>query len=146
MFSFDFVFTYIDDILIASSNEKEHMEHLRLVFEQLDKFGLNIKPSKCVFGQESLDYLSYQISKNGIQPSKDRIEAISSFEKPLTVKKLQKFLGMINYYHRCIPMLAKDLIPLHNLVTEGNKAKINIIKWTHEEEEAFNIYYNNNSL
>lgn len=72
-FVLDFIFTYIDDILIASTNEDEHINHLKIVFDRLKNFGLNIKPSKCVFGQESLDFLSYQISKDGIQPPKDRV-------------------------------------------------------------------------
>lgn len=138
-FGLDFVFSYIDDILIASENENEHLRHLKIVFDRLKDFGLNIKPSKCLFGQECLDFLSYQISKEGIQPSKDRVLAISTFEKPLTVKKLQKFLGMINYYHRCLPKLAEDLIPLHNIVTEGIKHKNNKVYWTKLTENAFNI-------
>ena len=133
----DFVFTYIDDILISSTNEDEHQKHLRIVFDKLNNFGLNIKSEKCVFGVTSLDFLSYKISKDGIQPSEDRVNIISKFEKPNSVAGLQKFLGMINYYHKHISKLAEILIPLHKIVTEGIQKKEKLLIWTKEAENAF---------
>lgn len=56
-------------------------------------YGLNIKPSKCVLGEESVDFLSYTISESGIQPSKELVEEIRSFEKPSTIKKIAKAFG-----------------------------------------------------
>lgn len=70
----DFVFVYIDDVLIFSHSVEEHLRHLTLLFERLRQYGLRIKPSKCVFGVSEIDFLSYKISKNGISPSADRVE------------------------------------------------------------------------
>ncbi|BHF62972.1 hypothetical protein SprV_0200596100 [Sparganum proliferum] len=54
-----FVYAYIDDLLVASRNEEEHKEHLALVFDRLDKFGVVINPSKCVLGVPSLEFLGH---------------------------------------------------------------------------------------
>lgn len=110
----DFVFVYIDDILIASKNEQEHMEHLKKLFERLDKFGLNIKISKCSFGVNTIDFLSHSINADGILPSADRIAAIDNFPSPNSIRQIQRFIGMVNYYHRFIPNLANMLCPIYN--------------------------------
>nr|VZH99973.1 unnamed protein product [Spirometra erinaceieuropaei] len=54
-----FVYAYIDDLLMASRNEKEQKEQLALVFDCLDKFGVVINPSKCVLGVPSLEFLDH---------------------------------------------------------------------------------------
>ena len=135
----DFVFTYIDDILIASHNEEEHFQHLQSVFKRLEKFGLNIKPSKCCFGVDQLDFLGYNISGSGMSPSESRVSDILNFEIPKTVKKLHQFIGIINYYHRYIPKVAEDLAPLHNIINELNKTKSKVINWTESTIKAFQV-------
>ena len=119
----DFIFTYVDDILIASQTESEHLNHLRIVFQRLEDFGLNIKPTKCIFGVPKIDFLSYEISSEGIQPSKDRVTVITNFKLPSTINQLEKFVGMINYYHRYINNLANYLAPLHDLLNDARKTK-----------------------
>lgn len=91
-FGIDFVsFVYIDDVLIASENEMKHLEHLKIAFERLDKYGLNIKPSKCIFGVSSLNFLGYKISAEGIQPSTDRVDVIISYQKPNSITKIYRY-------------------------------------------------------
>lgn len=136
-FDFDFTFVYVDDILIASKNENEHLKHLDKVFERLSNYGLNIKPSKCVFGVREIEFLSYKISADGIQPSPIRVDVITNYELPTTVKQLQKFLGMINYYHRYIKMLANFLSPLHDILNHSIKIKEKNIFWNDNAIKAF---------
>lgn len=134
----DFVFVYIDDILIASKTENEHIHHLTEVFERLSSFGVSIKPTKCEFGVSKINFLGHVISVEGILPSEERVEVIRNFERPKTLKQLQRFIGMINFYHRFIPRFATCLIPLHQLVVELNKLKNkNIIQWTDIHEKSF---------
>lgn len=135
---FNFVFVYLDDILIASKDEEEHIEHLKTVFKKLEEYGINIKPSKCMFGVPKLDFLSHSISEKGILPSEERIKAIKEYPRPTTLKGLQRFLGMINYYHRFVPNLASLLAPLHDVVTAllNSKSK-NITDWSTQCEKSF---------
>ena len=69
----EFLFVYIDDILIASSNAKEHRRHLRLLFQRLAKYGLIVNVAKCVFGVDAIDFLGHRVTA---QPLPERVEAI----------------------------------------------------------------------
>lgn len=63
-----FTFIYIDDILIASKDNAEHIEHLCIVFQHLQKYGFTINPKKCVFRLSSVQFLSYKVHTSGIKP------------------------------------------------------------------------------
>ena len=63
-----FTYTYIDDVLIASSSPEEHLKHLRTVFEQLATHGIIINPNKFLFGVSELDFLGHHIDQHGITP------------------------------------------------------------------------------
>ena len=72
----DFVFAYLDDILIASKSKAEHKEHLQLLFDRLAEHGLVVKTEKCIFGVEEIDFFGHRVSNVGIQhlPSKDQLK------------------------------------------------------------------------
>lgn len=132
----DFVYVYIDDILVASEGETEHTEHLRILFSRLSEFGININRNKCVFGVRELDFLSHHISPAGIRPSQSKVQAIIDFPAPTSRKKLKCFIGMVNYYHRCIPKLSELLIPLYTL--DGSLSKKSAaFNWPPECNDAF---------
>jgi hypothetical protein len=107
-----FVFTYLDDHLIASTTMEEHLEHLRQFFEVLKKNGLTINPAKCTFAVPSLKFLGHMVSEAGIIPLPRHVDAVRLFPPPADIKHLQQFLGMINFYRRFIPSVAKVLKPL----------------------------------
>ncbi|GFS02416.1 Pol polyprotein [Elysia marginata] len=99
---FECEFVYLDDILVASSSEKNHVSDIRKVCSRLQEYGLAVRLEKCLFGQNSIDFLGHQVSQFGSIPLPAKVEAIKDFPRPLTVKKLQEFLGMINFYNRFI--------------------------------------------
>ena len=72
----DFCYAYIDDILVASTSEREHLQHLEIVYERLRKFGVVINQTKCVFGQAEVKFLGYRVSAEGTQPLPEKVEAI----------------------------------------------------------------------
>ena len=95
-----FVFVYLDDILVGSATANDHVSHLRTVFERLASHGLVINLSKCQFGTPTIDYLGHHITREGAIPLPAKVDAIRTFERPTTVKGLQQFAGMVNFYHR----------------------------------------------
>ena len=98
----DFVFIYLDDILIASRTFPEHVAHLKSVLEKLQQAGLRVKPSKCNFAEEKIEYFGFVLSPKGVCPTKKNIEAINCFPRPTIVKEVKRFLGLSNFYCRCI--------------------------------------------
>ncbi|KAG8189403.1 hypothetical protein JTE90_020218 [Oedothorax gibbosus] len=90
----DFCTAYIDDVLVSSKDEKEHMHHLRLIFQRFQEYGIRINPSKCNFGQPEVNFLGYRITAQGTQPMEDKVSAIVNFPKPSTVQEMRRFLAM----------------------------------------------------
>lgn len=133
----DFVFVYIDDILIMSTEEKEHQEHLRLVFERLKAYTLTINTNKCVFGQTEINFLGYLINSQGYAPVTERVDTILNYKKPETIEELRRFLGVTNYYRRCIPQAAHTQLPLNNYLKHSIKKDRSKIIWTTEADKAF---------
>ena len=76
-------FCYLDDILVFSENEKDHLQTIEEIFKRLASNGLAVHLSKCEFGKQSLDYLGYTVSESGLTPIKKKVTAIENFPKPL---------------------------------------------------------------
>ena len=112
-----FVYVYLDNILVASSSVEEHCIHLRQLFERLAEYGLVVNPQKCVLGQSSLDFLGHRVTSDGIHPLQDRVQAIRDYPQPRTAKSLKEYLGLLNFYRRFVPHAAAILLPLYELVS-----------------------------
>ena len=132
-----FAYAYIDDILVAISTPDEHLVHLRAVCEHLSKYGIVINPIKCTFGASELEFLGHHINSSGITPLQDKVQAIRDFPQPDTQRKLRRFIGMVNFYHRFLPHCAELMRPLHNLLTPS-KFKSQALKWNDTALAAFN--------
>lgn len=133
----DFCFAYLDDILIASKSEKEHLEHLRIVLNRLNDYGIVINLNKCSLGQQEVKFLGYQISKDGTKPLPTKVASILEFKLPETVEQLKRFLGMLNYYRRFLPHAAETQAPLLNCIKDNKKKDKTPINWTAERLDAF---------
>ena len=138
---FDFVFVYMDDVLIFSRDDEEHKIHLRKIFERFDKFALTINMEKSKFGVKSLDYLGHHVSEEGLTPLSDRLSAISCFPKPSTMRQLRRFLGMIAFYKKFIPNCAETLQPLYSLLSPHKYSKKPVV-WNKKTDLAFKAIIN----
>lgn len=133
-----YAFVYLDDILVSSMDEEEHRLHLEEVFRRLSDHGITINVEKCTFCKPEVEYLGFKVSSAGIAPLPEKIEAIATFPRPRTKAQLRRFLGMINFYRRCLPKAAQVQRPLNALIGESKKNDQTPIAWTPETEEAFN--------
>ena len=128
-----FAFVYLDDILVASQDSTQHADHLRQVLKLLEVNGLVIRKDKCVFGVTELDYLGHRVTTTGILPLPERVSAIRNYPVPQSKTALQRFLGMINYYHRFLAKVAGQLAPLH----AASSGKGQTIEWSTDCQSAF---------
>ena len=132
----DFLFVYLDDILVASRSEAEHTEHLRLLFDRLEEHGLVVKVEKCQFGVSEIDFLGHRVSSKGIKPLPTKVHAIQNFAAPTSITELEKFIGMVNFYHVFIPNAADILKPLYEALSGNPRPKE--LHWSSEMDQAFN--------
>ena len=131
-----FSYAYIDDVLIASPTPEEHKKHLRMVLRRLSDHGIVINLSKCILGASKLQLLGHQVDASGIQPLIEKVQVVQEFPRPTSRRKLWEFLGLINFYHRFIPMCAQLLQPLNNALST-NKGNDQEIHWTDDMATAF---------
>ena len=132
----DFVFKYVDDLLIFSKTKEEHLSHLTQVFEILNHAGLILNKEKCVFCVPEINFLGHTVGANGIRPLDAKIDAIQSFPRPKNMKQLRRFLGMINFYRRFLKNAAATLDPLNKMLSPFKSSK-RLLVWDRQSEAAF---------
>jgi len=93
---------YLDDMIIKSESEVEHILNLRKLFERLRKFKLKLNPAKCTFGVKSVKLLGFVVSQKGIKVDPDKMRAIIEMLVPSTEKEVWGFLGRLNCITRFI--------------------------------------------
>lgn len=135
-----FCVVYLDDILIYSDSEEEHLQHLREVLERLRRFALYANLKKCKFFTQEVEFLGYIVSVAGVAMDQRRVDTIEEWLRPTSVKEIQIFLGFANFYRRFIRNYSKIVAPLTSL-TKGMKAgkKPGPIAWGLKEDEAFHL-------
>jgi len=124
--------TFIDDILVATDIEEGHDELVEEVLKRLEENDLFVKPEKCKWKVKEVEFLGVVIGPQGVEMQREKVEGVLNWPTPRNVKKVQKFLGLANYYRRFIKDFAKIAAPLHVLVRKEQKWK-----WEKEQEEAF---------
>jgi hypothetical protein len=128
------VLAFMDDILIYSATLAEHIQHLHQVFEILQHHKFFLKASKCVFGQQQLEYLGHVISSQGVDTDPSKISDVQKWPEPQSVKQLRGFLGLTGYYRRFIKHYAMISSPLTTLLKKGTA-----FVWTSQTQQAFKL-------
>ena len=129
----DFVRAYIDDLLILTKGTYEdHLEKLERVFFKLQQAGLKVNAKKSFFARGELEYLGYWITRNGIQPMKNKVEAIMKIAEPKTRKQLRSFIGVVNYYRDMWVRRSHILAPLASLTSNNS-----VWSWGPKQKAAF---------
>lgn len=127
-----FVLVFIDDILIYSKTEEEHVRHLEAVLEILRRNVLKAKFSKCHFWEKEMKFLGHVISEEGISVDPGKISAIQDWKKPTTPREIRSILGLAVYYRKFVKDFSKLAYPLNKLTMKNAK-----FIWTPKCEESF---------
>ena len=128
----EFVVVFLDDILIFSKNEAEHLAHLKLVLQKLREHHLYAKLSKCAFGLQEVEFLGHIVTKDGIRMDEGKIAAVRDWPTPACVRDVRSFHGLVNYYRKFI----RDFSRLSAPLTDLTKKDVKFI-WSEEQEAAF---------
>ena len=107
---------FLDDILVSGRNDQEHLTNLSAVLQKLASAGMKLKPDKCFFMLQEVEYLSHKISAKGLEPIPEKVRAIVEAPAPRNVSELKSFLGMLNYYGKFLPNLSTCLAPWYSLL------------------------------
>ncbi|XP_048477760.1 uncharacterized protein LOC125488660 [Plutella xylostella] len=111
---FHSVLAYLDDLLIPSKTIEEGYNNLEEILKLLREFGLTLKLSKCHFFNESLTYLGYEVSEEGIKPSQEKILAVKEFPVPSNIHEVRQFLGLSSYFRKFVKGFADRMRPWIN--------------------------------
>ena len=129
-----FMMTYLDDIIIFSQDELQHLEHLEIVFSRLREAGLKMKHSKCDFFKSEIHYLGHLILPEGISPLPNKLDSIKHMPVPNSVKEIKQFLGLTGYYRKFVPRFADISRPLTTLTKKDVK-----FEWTSACQKSFEL-------
>ena len=83
-----FVVVYLDDILVFSKDFKEHIQHVRIVLEYLEKAGLRLKPEKCEFYKEEVEFLKHIVERYKVKISLKKIKVVKNWPTLKNVKNI----------------------------------------------------------
>ena len=88
----NFVFNYLDDLIVYSRSVKEHAAHVRVVLQRLKDAGFNLYPDKIVIEATGFKYLGHLLSSRGISVLPDRVAAIKAYIRSTNLRTLKRFL------------------------------------------------------
>ena len=140
---------YLDDILIFSHFEEEHIEHVSMILERLRTWKLYAKRSKCTFHTTTTDFLGFVVSPYGVHMDPARVQSILEWPEPESYRDVQVFLGFANFYRRFIHDYSALARPLNDLIKaaqqegakSGKKKDLKFLKreweWPEDASAAF---------
>jgi hypothetical protein len=126
------VINLLDDVLIYSTPEEDHNAKVRTVLDRLRENKLYAKLEKCEFSVDRVEFLGHILSKDGISMCKSKVDAILKWPVPRTVKEVQAFLGLANYYRRFVKGFSKIAQSLTFLLRKDKPWQ-----WGKKQDDAF---------
>jgi hypothetical protein len=117
MESLEFVRAYLEDILcISKLSLKDHLEKLEEVLRRLRDAGLKVNAAKLTLCALEIEYLGYVLTRDGIKPQSNKVQAILAIKPPTGVRQLRHFLGIVQYYRDLWARQSNMLATLTSLI------------------------------
>ena len=124
---------YMDDAIIATCNNKqEHTAKVNHFLTKLVQHDLFLKPEKCKFHQNEVEYLGVIIGGGKVKMDPVKVEGIMNWPTPASVKEVHSFLGFCNFYRAFIPSFSHLARPLNDLTKKNQQWS-----WGKREQDAF---------
>ena len=112
-----FASIYLDDCMIWSKTEAEHIEHIRLVLQAFKSANLHLKMRKCSFASTNTKFLGFIVSRDGLAMDPAKVAAIVNWQPPASVTEVRRFLGFCNFYRRFVDNYSTIAAPLTALTS-----------------------------
>ena len=129
------VLIYLDDILVFSNSEREHVGHVKEVLSRLRDNRLLAKLEKCKFHIRSVEFLGYIVSDKGVSIAQEKVATILDWPKPTKRRELKSFLGTANFNRKFVANYSAIVAPL--LALDSKEVKDFTQAWTKECDFAF---------
>jgi ribonuclease HI len=126
------VLTYVDDIIVKSTKQENHITDLQETFANFRQPGLKLNPEKCVFGVKKGKFLGCLVSTKGIKANPSKIEAILRMEPPSTKKGAQRLAGRLASLNRFISRSAERNLPFFEILKSAE-----VFQWGPAQQKAF---------
>ncbi|XP_063948153.1 uncharacterized protein LOC135152236 [Daucus carota subsp. sativus] len=124
---------YVDDMLVKSKKDTDHVAHLSEMFEILRKYRMKLNPQKCVFGVESGKFLGFMVNHRGIEANLAKIKALLDMKSPANIKQVQSLTGRIAALNRFVSKSSEKCKEFFKAIKGASKD----FEWTEECEDAF---------
>jgi len=118
------VAVFIDDIIVGTETEEGHDELVVEVIKRLEENDLYVKPEKCKWKVREVEFLGVIIGLEGIKMEKEKVRGVLKWPTLKSIKDVQKFLGLANYYCQFIEGFATVARPLHDMVKKDKKVGV----------------------
>ena len=126
------VVVFIDDVIVATGTEEGHDEIVEEVLKRLEENDLFVKPEKCMWKVREVGFLEVIIGEDGVRMEKEKVQGVVEWPVPKSIKDVQKFLGLANYYRRFVKDFAKIAKLLHEITRKETKWS-----WGEKQQRAF---------
>ena len=126
------VLAFLDDIVVLGRNFDDHISNLKDALLRYREFGLKLKPKKCAFFQNEIEFLGRKVSGNSLAMSENDIEVVKQWPVPTDSKQVERFMGLANYHRGFIKNFSELAAPLYAVT--GKK----LFVWGSAQESAFN--------
>ena len=121
---------YIDDMLVKSKEEEDHLDDLKETFNTLRPYSMKLNPSKCAFGVSSGKFLNFMVSQRGIEENPEKVRAILEMSSPKTIKEVQFLTRRVAALNRFVSKAMDKCLPFFKTLKRA-------FVWTDEYEAAF---------
>ena len=133
-----YTLVYLDDVIVYSNTEEDHLRRLQAVFERFHEHGLKLKPSKCSFLRKQITFLGHEVSAEGMRPGDLNLKGIAKMAPPANYTEVRHFLRMTGFFRRFIKNYARIAKLLNNILEgEASKLKSEAVTLPPDALEAF---------
>lgn len=110
---------YVDDMLVKSKDEANHLDDLKETFSTLRKYNMKLNPAKCVFIAASGKFLGFMVSQQGIETNLNKVKAIIEVKSPKTVKEVQSLKGKVTALNKFVSRATEKCMPFFKVLKKA---------------------------